>query len=123
MTPLDQLFWLVVLHFIFDFQLQSDFIARNKSPGSGHVWPWVLSAHATGHAAAVGFVLSPLFGLAEFAVHWLLDFVKARSDHPAKSEKARAMAFHLDQALHIASKLLWLGLALRFPGLLEYRLF
>ena len=49
MTPLDQLFWLVVLHFIFDFQLQSDFIARNKSPGSGHVWPWVLSAHAAGH--------------------------------------------------------------------------
>ena len=112
MSPTDQLFWLVALHFVADFQLQSDFIAQNKSPGSNVNWPWVLSAHAAVHAAMVGFVLNPLFGLLEFITHWGLDYLKSKG-----AIGTGPFTFSLDQSLHIGLKLVWLGLFLAFPDL------
>ena len=104
MTVFDQLFWLFVLHFIADFRLQSDFMARNKAQGSPH-WPWVLSAHAATHAAAVGIILSPVLGVAEFIVHAATDFLK---DRGLLGDETRA--FHLDQLFHLAVKIVWLAL-------------
>ena len=74
----NDLFWLVALHFIVDFQLQSDFVAANKVPGNHDSWPWVLTAHAAAHGAAVALVLNPVFGFAEFVFHWGLDYAKSK---------------------------------------------
>jgi len=103
---LDALFWLIVLHFIADYQLQSDFIAANKVPGSYQAWYFVMTAHAALHGAAVAYVLNPLFGLAEFISHWLIDTAKSKGYMGGSGIRA----LWIDQSLHIALKLLWLGL-------------
>ncbi len=105
MSVLVQAFWLFILHLIADFRLQSDFLARNKAPGSSPVWPWVLGAHAATHAAAVAIVLSPFYGVLEFVAHWLTDYAKSRGFLGREPS-----AFHLDQALHLGVKGLWLAL-------------
>ncbi|MEL6662103.1 MAG: DUF3307 domain-containing protein [Pseudomonadota bacterium] len=101
------LFWLVALHFIADFQLQSDFIAANKIPGRYGGWPFVMTAHAACHGAAVAVILGPAFGAAEFVSHWLIDYAKSRSHF---GDGRTGMV--IDQALHLALKLVWLGLSL-----------
>ncbi|MEM1146821.1 MAG: DUF3307 domain-containing protein [Pseudomonadota bacterium] len=103
----NDLFWLVTLHFIVDFQLQSDFIAANKVPGSYSGWPWVLTAHAAAHGAAVALIINPIFGLAEFAFHWALDYTKAKG-----GLGQGAIGIMVDQILHISLKFVWLGLSL-----------
>lgn len=103
---LDALFWLIVLHFIADYQLQTDFIAANKVPGRYQGWYFVMTAHAAVHGAAVAYVLSPLFGLAEFVSHWLIDTAKSKGFMGGNS----LTALWIDQILHISLKLLWLGL-------------
>ena len=115
MSPIEQLVLLLALHFVADFQLQSDYIAKNKSPGSGPQWPWVLTAHSAGHGIAVGFVLSPFWGVIEFVTHWLLDFTKARMNKANPSKKAVDASYHLDQWLHLLCKPVWIGLAIFFP--------
>ena len=103
----NDLFWLVALHFIVDFQLQSDFVAANKVPGNYVGWPWVLTAHAAAHGAAVAWVLNPVFGLAEFICHWGLDYAKSKGVLGHGS-----VGIVIDQTLHIALKFLWLGMSL-----------
>ena len=103
----NDLFWLVALHFIVDFQLQSDFVAANKVPGNYVGWPWVLTAHAAAHGAAVAWVLNPIFGLAEFICHWGLDYAKSKGVLGHGS-----VGIVIDQTLHIVLKFLWLGLSL-----------
>lgn len=103
---LNDLFWLVALHFIADFQLQTDFVAANKVPGHYHGWPWVMTAHAAAHGAAVAFVLDPIYGVAEFIVHWIIDYAKSKG---LLGEGAKSM--FVDQALHISLKVLWLALS------------
>ncbi|MEM7766893.1 MAG: DUF3307 domain-containing protein [Pseudomonadota bacterium] len=98
-------FWLVASHFVADFQLQSDFVARNKTPGAAIFWPWVMTAHAALHGALVALVLNPLFGLAEFLSHWAIDYGKARGWFGAG-----AISFNVDQALHLVLKGVWLAL-------------
>ena len=108
----DYVFWLFTLHFIADFRLQSDFIAKNKSPGSTPIWPFVLSGHAATHAAVVGFILSPIFGFAEFVAHAATDCSKDCGFLGRDSHRA----FYIDQALHLVTKLVWLILFLNAPA-------
>ena len=112
MTPLVFLFWLFVLHFIADFQLQSNYMARNKVPGTSSHWPWVLAAHSAAHGAAVGFLLSPLLGLLEWVAHGVTDTLKSRG-----ALGGPEASFHIDQTLHLAAKGVWLGLFLCFPDI------
>ena len=102
----NDLFWLFALHFIADFQLQSDFIAANKVPGRHDGWPMIMTAHSACHGAAVAVVLGPVFGAAEFVSHWLIDYAKSQNMFGS----ART-GMWVDQALHLALKLVWLGLA------------
>ncbi len=111
-SPLELLFWLTAAHFAADFPLQSDFIARNKHPSATPVWGWVLSAHAAVHAAFVGLILSPILGLAEFAAHALTDHAKGQGWLGREPG-----AFHIDQLLHLAAKVVWLGAFLWGPPL------
>lgn len=115
MTPLEQAFWLIALHFIADFHLQSDFVVRSKVPGSTPVWPWVMTAHSALHGAMVAFVLGPMFGLAEFAAHWLIDHAKTQG----RLGKGH-VGFVIDQFLHIALKGVWLGLSLNMSASLVF---
>jgi hypothetical protein len=60
------------------------------------IWVYCLSAHSLVHAGAVWIITgSALFGFIEFVLHWVIDF--------AKCEKWTN--FHVDQGLHLASKL------------------
>ncbi|MEM0986866.1 MAG: DUF3307 domain-containing protein [Pseudomonadota bacterium] len=114
MIPLDLLtlaFWLVALHFIADFHLQTDFIVREKAPSGNAIWPWVMSAHAAMHGIMVALVLSPIYGVAEWVAHWLIDYAKSTG-----RLRSGAWDVHLDQALHLVVKGLWLALYAGFSS-------
>lgn len=103
-------------HFVADYPLQSDFIAKGKNrfrpvdpasipPGQTPqtVWPWILTAHAATHAAAVYLVLGRAdLALAELVAHWAIDYGKC----------ANRYGIHADQAMHLICKVLWLVIAL-----------
>lgn len=104
-------FVLALGHFVADYPLQSDFIAKGKNPfreidpstiPPGQkpqlVWPWVLTAHAATHAAAVYLITGSHFLAAvELVAHWAIDYGKC----------ANRYGIHVDQGLHMACKLLW----------------
>jgi|HubBroStandDraft_4_1064222.scaffolds.fasta_scaffold59624_4 hypothetical protein len=99
------LWWLVVGHALADFALQSDAMAlgknRHLSNKTGVPWPYWLSAHAMIHGGTVAIILrSPVLGVFETMAHWVIDFGKCEGYY----------GIHIDQALHGACKLLWLGL-------------
>jgi hypothetical protein len=117
MVALLQLWFVLVLgHFVADYPLQSDFIAKGKNrfrpvdpasipPGQKPmlVWPWVLTAHAGTHAAAVYIVTgSAALAGCEIVAHWMIDYGKC----------ANRYGIHFDQGAHIACKLLWAAIAL-----------
>ncbi|TCD58964.1 DUF3307 domain-containing protein [Synechococcus sp. BS56D] len=100
---LDLLILLVLAHFVCDFVLQSDRMAREKTPGLDDTlnWRWWLGAHASTHGLAVALITGiPLLGLAEMFVHAIIDWLKVR------------LRFSLatDQCLHLFCKLIWVGL-------------
>jgi hypothetical protein len=112
---LELLFLLVIGHFVADYPLQSDFIAKGKNrfrpvdpatipPGQKPmtIWPWVLSAHAGTHAAAVYLVTgSVALAALEMFAHAAIDYGKC----------ANRYGIHFDQAAHIGCKLVWAILA------------
>jgi hypothetical protein len=101
---LETFFLLIAAHFLCDFALQSEFMAIYKSPrqarvGGEIIWPWLLGGHAAIHGLAVFLVTgSLLLGLAETSAHALIDYLKCKG----------RFGFHVDQLLHIGSKVLWL---------------
>lgn len=95
------LFWLVVGHFIADYPLQTDFVAKFKSRSASLAavpWYYVMTGHAATHAAAVALATGNIWlGLAEFVAHWLIDAAKCEG----------WTSIHTDQALHIVCKSAW----------------
>lgn len=102
------LFALLLGHCVADYPLQTDHIAKFKNwknaspppPGQKQqaVWPYVMSAHAGTHAAAVWIVTgSPLLAGCEFAAHWMIDAAKC----------ANWTDIHKDQSLHVVCKVAW----------------
>jgi hypothetical protein len=97
-------FFLFTSHFLFDFPLQGDAVAREKSRHSTSTlqqqvpWYYWLTAHAACHAMGVALVTgSVALGLCELAAHWLIDLLKCEGKY----------SIHVDQALHLACKLAW----------------
>lgn len=102
-SPATLLIWLVLVHFLCDFGLQSDRMAREKCPGADVTlpWGWWLAAHASIHGLGVGLVTgSASLALAEVLLHALIDRLKCRACYGITA----------DQLLHLACKLLWVGL-------------
>lgn len=112
MTPLVMLWWLLVGHAVADYWAQSDALAKMKNrhndpakfapPGQKpqKMWVYALTAHAMMHGAAVALVTGEVaLGLAETVAHWVIDFGKCENWY----------GIHVDQALHILAKIVWLG--------------
>lgn len=99
-------FWHVLIllvfgHFLADYPLQGDFLAKAKSriaPLPGVPWAQAMAAHCGIHAGIVYVVTScwPL-ALLEFALHWLTDDLKVRGQ----------LSFNADQFVHLLCKVFW----------------
>jgi hypothetical protein len=104
---------LLIGHVLADYPLQGAFlsVAKNrhadvtalfhgKQPPRG-LWIHALTAHSLVHAGAVWIVTGSLaLGMAEWVLHWVIDF--------AKCEKWTN--YTADQFLHIACKVVFAGL-------------
>lgn len=98
-------FWLMFGHALADYPLQGPFLSGMKRRANlidgEAMWAWGLIEHSFIHA---GFVLlftkSPLCAVMEFISHGLIDFAKCEGKITMKQ----------DQALHVAFKLLYVGL-------------
>jgi len=92
---------LLFAHFLFDYPLQGDWLARakNRSEPIPHVpWYQAMFAHTAMHGMAVWIITGiPLLGLAEMAIHWITDDLKLQGE----------LTFNQDQAIHIVCKAVW----------------
>lgn len=95
------LFLLILSHYVCDYPLQSDFIARGKGsfaePLYGVPWWHILTAHAATHSAGVYIVTQSLAAsVFELIAHWFIDYAKCR----------KWTGINTDQSLHIVCKIL-----------------
>ena len=108
-------FLLIAGHFVADFSLQSDVMAREKRRASEselqkHVpWYWWLTAHAFTHGFVIWFILGSWWiALAETIAHWFIDFGKCEGYYGIK----------VDQFLHLWCKIMWLSYVIVFAKIL-----
>jgi hypothetical protein len=102
LTPVAVLPLLVMAHFVGDFALQSDRMAREKCPRCDKTlpWGWWMVAHASTHGLAVALLTGvPWLGLAEAAVHAVIDGQKCSG----------RISLATDQTLHVLCKVLWVA--------------
>ena len=90
-------------HFICDYPLQGDFLARAKNrhaPIEGVPWYHAMTAHAAMHGFAVAFITNVWWlGVLEFVCHFVIDELKC----------AGIFSFNNDQYFHFVCKLIWVG--------------
>ena len=92
------LYLLVLSHFVADYPLQSEFMAKHKSPLNSLAaapWGYVLASHAAVHAIGVYLVTgSAVLSVIEFLLHSYIDYGKCLG----------FFGIHVDQALHLIVK-------------------
>ena len=92
---------LLLGHFLADYPLQGDFLARAKSrylPVAGVPWYQALLAHASIHAGSVFLVTgSLLLASAELISHCVIDDLKCFG----------RISFNTDQIAHVICKVMW----------------
>lgn len=90
---------LMVAHFLCDYALQGDFMAKAKNhraPIPGVPWLTVLISHAATHAGFVALITgSALFGVIELVIHSATDYLKCNGQ----------LTFNQDQAIHLVTKI------------------
>lgn len=105
LEQITQLFLLLVFfHFLADFPLQGDYLAKAKNRhtdlGKDH-WGLALFAHSFIHAGFVFMVTSSIIvATLELVSHAVIDYLKCENK----------FGIHVDQALHICLKLIWVTL-------------
>lgn len=93
---------LIAGHFVCDYTLQTDAIARGKNRNDnpalfGVPWYYWLAGHSSTHALMVGIFTHNVYaGVFEFVMHSLIDFGKCEKKY----------GIHVDQALHTICKLM-----------------
>lgn len=106
---------LVFGHMLADYPLQGDFLARGKNasaPLPGVPWPLIVFSHAIIHGGMVLLITGSLWlMLAETIAHALIDHAKCTGHFQGRCGSPER-AFIVDQALHIACKVLWCALLL-----------
>jgi len=104
MTPVEILALLIVAHFLADYPLQGDFLAKAKNrtaPIPGIPFWHPLTAHASIHGGFVGFITGSLWlALAETVIHWITDDAKCRG----------WISYNTDQAIHLGCKMIWVAI-------------
>ncbi len=95
---------MIVAHYLCDYPLQGDFLARAKNqtaPISGVPWWQAMTAHAAIHAGAVYIITGwwVLFVM-EFIAHFLIDTAKC----------CGLISYNNDQAQHLLCKVSWFAL-------------
>ena len=98
----DLLVLLFMGHFVGDFVLQHDRMAVEKCAGKDNTlpWRWRMAGPCSCHGLIVALLCGvPLLGLAEFGVHWLLDWSKCRF----------RFSLGFDQLLHLVCKVVWVA--------------
>lgn len=92
---------MLVGHAVADYPLQGDFLAKAKNhraPLPGIPWQHGLIWHSIIHGGAVGLITGSLvLGIAEYAVHAVIDFLKCDG----------RTSLNTDQALHVLCKIAW----------------
>ncbi len=112
----EMVIWLLVVHCVCDFALQSSAMSKYKNPdverdeSVNPSWRWWLTAHATIQGGGVYLVtgLWYLF-LAETFMHWIIDYSKMGGRIDART----------DQCLHIFCKLAWVYVCVSY-GVVEF---
>lgn len=90
------LLMLLAAHWVADYPLQGDFLAKAKQQGPLRVYHLV--AHAGIHGGAVALVTGSLWlGLVEWTLHTVIDELKVKG----------VTTFAVDQALHVLCKLVY----------------
>lgn len=96
----DTLIKLLLVHFLCDYPLQGDFLARAKNPNTpvpGVPWWQAMGAHCAIHGGGVYLVTgSVLFACAELFLHFFVDVKKCSC----------RLSYNQDQAIHIGFKVL-----------------
>jgi hypothetical protein len=103
LTPVAVLPLLLMAHFVCDFGLQSDRMAREKCPGCDTTlpWGWWMAAHASTHGLAVALLTGVTWlGVAEAAIHAWIDHRKCLGQ----------ISLTTDQILHLLCKGLWVAM-------------
>ena len=99
---------LIVVHFLCDYPLQGDFLARAKNrfdPIKGVPWYQAMFAHTAMHGFGVYLVLGVWWlGVLEMISHFAIDYRKCQGE----------LTFNEDQIYHLCCKVLWVALALLF---------
>jgi hypothetical protein len=91
---------LIFSHYLGDFGLQSDWMAKNKV--DGEFWAHVMVAHCSIQALGVLLITkNPILAGAEFVAHFAIDHSKCRG----------WLTFTQDQLLHIVCRCIWWVLA------------
>ena len=112
------LFVLIAAHFVADFSLQTEPMAREKRRASDTElqkivpWYWWLTAHSMTHGFLTWVVLglglqfygAVYIAMAETVAHWFIDFGKCEGYYGLK----------VDQALHLICKIMWVSYVLAF---------
>jgi hypothetical protein len=97
MKLLDTFFLLIATHYLGDFALQSDWMARTKIPGEPN-WRHALIAHCMIQSLGVFLVTGRRdIALCEFWAHLIIDFAKGK----------KILDFNQDQACHLFCRCLW----------------
>jgi len=104
MTTPEILGLLIGAHFLADYPLQGDFLARGKNrtaPIPGIPFWHPLAAHSAIHGLFVGLITGSLIlAIAETAVHAVTDDAKCKG----------LIGYNTDQAIHIGCKVVWVFL-------------
>lgn len=101
MTEATLLLYLLAAHWICDYPLQGDYLARAKGDfSSGELRVYHLAAHAGIHGGAVTLITGNIWlGLIEWVLHGLIDEAKVRGK----------TTFGADQGLHIICKVFYVA--------------
>lgn len=95
---MNNLFLLIIGHYIADFGLQNEFTAKFKVPGSAPFWFHILVSHCAIQALPVLLITQRWeLALAEFVCHFAIDYNKCKG----------RLSFTQDQVLHLACKVCW----------------